>query len=141
MQTRENYIQASFFSFLIHAIIFLYLVGFFYSEKQLRPILSQAVNVNIIVDTASEKILQKPNLNQISKSNPIENINIEKLLKELESIVLKMEDDSLNLEDSLESYEKGISLVKSAQESLKKIEQRVQILSHKNNLEDFNPDD
>mgnify|MGYP006208185079 FL=1 len=77
MQTRENYIQASFFSFLIHAIIFLYLVGFFYSEKQLRPILSQAVNVNIIVDTASEKILQKPNLNQISKSNPIENINIE----------------------------------------------------------------
>ena len=77
MQTRENYIQASFFSFLIHAIIFLYLVGFFYSEKQLRPILSQAVNVNIIVDTASEKILQKQNLNQISKSNPIENINIE----------------------------------------------------------------
>ena len=38
-----------------------------------------------------------------------ENINIEKLLKELESIVVKMEDDSLNLEDSLESYEKGIN--------------------------------
>ena len=70
-----------------------------------------------------------------------ENINIEKLLKELESIVVKMEDDSLNLEDSLESYEKGITLVKSAQESLKKIEQRVQIMSQKNNLEDFNPDD
>ena len=70
-----------------------------------------------------------------------ENINIEKLLKELESIVVKMEDDSLNLEDSLESYEKGITLVKSAQESLKKIEQRVQILSQKNDLEDFKPDD
>ena len=70
-----------------------------------------------------------------------ENINIEKLLKELESIVSKMEDDSLNLEDSLQSYEKGITLVKSAQESLKKIEQRVQILSQKNELEDFNPDD
>jgi exodeoxyribonuclease VII small subunit len=70
-----------------------------------------------------------------------ENINIEKLLKELESIVVKMEDGSLNLEDSLESYEKGIILVKSAQESLKKIEQRVQIMSQKNNLEDFNPDD
>jgi exodeoxyribonuclease VII small subunit len=70
-----------------------------------------------------------------------ENINIEKLLKELESIVTKMEDDSLNLEDSLQSYEKGITLVKSAQESLKKIEQRVQILSQKNELEDFNPDD
>ena len=70
-----------------------------------------------------------------------ENINIEKLLKELESIVAKMEDDSLNLEDSLKFYEKGITLVKSAQESLKKIEQRVQILSQKNELEDFNPDD
>jgi exodeoxyribonuclease VII small subunit len=70
-----------------------------------------------------------------------ENINIEKLLKELESIVAKMEDDNLNLEDSLKFYEKGITLVKSAQESLKKIEQRVQILSQKNELEDFNPDD
>ena len=64
-----------------------------------------------------------------------ENINIEKLLKELESIVTKMEDDSLNLEDSLQSYEKGITLVKSAQESLKKIEERVLILSQKNQLE------
>jgi exodeoxyribonuclease VII small subunit len=70
-----------------------------------------------------------------------ENINIEKLLKELESIVSKMEDDSLNLEDSLQSYEKGITLVKSAQESLKKIEQRVQILAQKNELEYFNPDE
>ncbi len=70
-----------------------------------------------------------------------ENINIEKLLKELESIVTKMEDDSLNLEDSLKSYEKGITLVKSAQESLKKIEQRVQILSQKNELEDFKTDE
>ena len=70
-----------------------------------------------------------------------ENINIEKLLKELGSIVSKMEDDNLNLEDSLKSYEKGITLIKSAQESLKKIEQRVQILSQKNELKDFNTDD
>jgi len=70
-----------------------------------------------------------------------ENINIEKILKELESIVAKMEDDSLNLEDSLQSYEKGITLVNSAQESLKKIEQRVLILSQKNQLEEFNTDD
>ena len=70
-----------------------------------------------------------------------DNINIEKLLRELESIVSKMEDDSLNLEDSLKSYEKGINLVKSAQESLKKIEQRVQILSQNNELEDFKTDE
>ena len=70
-----------------------------------------------------------------------ENINIEKLLKELESIVTKMEDDNLNLEDSLKSYEKGIKLVKTAQGSLKKIEQRVQILSQKNDLKDFKKND
>jgi len=47
-------------------------------------------------------------------------LSIEKVLKELESIVNKMEEDNLNLEDSLSSYEKGISLVKLAQENLKK---------------------
>ena len=69
------------------------------------------------------------------------NINIEKVLSELESIVKKMEEDNLNLEDSLSSYEKGILLVKTAQENLKKIEQRVQILSKNNELEDFESND
>ena len=69
------------------------------------------------------------------------NINIEKVLSELESIVNKMEEDNLNLEDSLSSYEKGILLVKTAQENLKKIELRVQILSKNNELEDFEPND
>ena len=69
------------------------------------------------------------------------NINIEKVLSELESIVNKMEEDNLNLEDSLSSYERGIALVKTAQENLKKIEQRVQILSKNNGLEDFESND
>ena len=55
MQTRVNYLQASFFSFLIHAALFLYLIGFFYSDKQLRPILSKPVNVSIIVEEISAK--------------------------------------------------------------------------------------
>jgi len=69
------------------------------------------------------------------------NINIEKVLSELESIVTKMEEENLNLEDSLTSYEKGIALVKTAQESLKKIEQRVQILAKNNELENFDSND
>ena len=67
-----------------------------------------------------------------------ENINIEKLLNELESIVNKMECDDLNIEDSLKSYEKGISLIKNAQSKLKKIEQKVEILSKEGVLENFN---
>ena len=70
-----------------------------------------------------------------------ENINLEKLIAELESIVNKMESDDLNVEDSLESYEKGISLIKNAQNKLKKIEQKVEILSKEGTLENFNADE
>jgi len=70
-----------------------------------------------------------------------DNVNIEKLLEELDEIVTNMEKEGLNLEDSLKSYEKGIVLVKKTQDSLKKIEQRVQILSQKNELEDFKTDE
>ena len=70
-----------------------------------------------------------------------ENINLEKLIAELESIVNKMESDDLNVEDSLKSYEKGISLIKNAQKKLKKIEQKVEILSKEGNLENFNSDE
>ena len=67
-----------------------------------------------------------------------ENINIEKLLNELESIINKIECDDLNVEDSLKSYEKGIRLIKNAQSKLKKIEQKVEILSKEGALENFN---
>ena len=70
-----------------------------------------------------------------------ENINLEKLIAELESIVNKMESDDLNVEDSLKSYEKGISLIKNAQNKLKKIEQKVEILSKEGHLENFNTDE
>ena len=70
-----------------------------------------------------------------------ENINLEKLIAELESIVNKMESDDLNVEDSLKSYEKGISLIKNAQKKLKKIEQKVEILSKEGNLENFDTDE
>lgn len=70
-----------------------------------------------------------------------ENMNLEKLIAELESIVNKMESDDLNVEDSLKSYEKGISLIKNAQNKLKKIEQKVEILSKEGNLENFNTDE
>jgi exodeoxyribonuclease VII small subunit len=70
-----------------------------------------------------------------------ENINLEKLIAELESIVNKMESEDLNVEDSLKSYEKGISLIKNAQNKLKKIEQKVEILSKEGTLENFNADE
>ncbi len=67
-----------------------------------------------------------------------DNLNLEKLLAELESIVNKMEGDDLNIEESIKSYEKGINLIKDAQNKLKKIEQKVEILSKDSTLENFN---
>ena len=72
---------------------------------------------------------------------PTDNLNLEKLLAELESIVNKMESDNLNIEESLKSYEKGINLIKDAQNKLKKIEQKVEVLSKDDVLENFNKDE
>ena len=66
-------------------------------------------------------------------------MGIESTLKQLEKIVTQMEDENLNLEDSLKSYEKGVILVKEAQESLNKIEKKIQILSENNQLNDYKP--
>ena len=66
------------------------------------------------------------------------NKGFDEILEELESIVESMDDGSLKLEETIESYEKGIKLIKQAQASLKNFEKKVQILNSKNNLEDFN---
>jgi exodeoxyribonuclease VII small subunit len=58
-------------------------------------------------------------------------------LKELESIVSKMEQGDMTLEDSIKSYEKGMILLKLCQESLKEIENKVLVLSSENTLEQF----
>jgi exodeoxyribonuclease VII small subunit len=66
------------------------------------------------------------------------NKGFDEILEELESIVESMDDGSLKLEETIESYEKGIKLIKQAQASLKNFEIKVQILNSKNELEDFN---
>ena len=63
--------------------------------------------------------------------------SLETNLKELESIVSKMEQGDMSLEDSIKSYEKGMLLLKLCQDSLKEIEQKVLVLSVENTLEQF----
>ena len=50
MEIKSDYLIASFFSFLIHASLILFLMDFFYSEKQIRPVLSKTVDVNLIFE-------------------------------------------------------------------------------------------
>ena len=66
------------------------------------------------------------------------NKGFDEILEELESIVESMDGGSLKLEETIESYEKGIKLIKQAQASLKNFEKKVQVLNSKNELEDFN---
>ena len=55
-------------------------------------------------------------------------IDFESSLKQLESIVEKLEDEDINLEDSVKSFEKGISLVKECQKQLHNAELKIKKL-------------
>ncbi|MDG2093317.1 MAG: exodeoxyribonuclease VII small subunit [SAR86 cluster bacterium] len=61
-------------------------------------------------------------------SNSNKKIDFESSLKELESIVKKLEDENINLEDSVKSFEAGINLVKECQKQLEKAELKVKEL-------------
>ena len=54
--------------------------------------------------------------------------NFESSLKELETIIEVLEDENINLEDSVKSFEKGVNLVKECQEQLQNAELKVKKL-------------
>ena len=109
MQIKSDYLIASFISFLIHALIILYLMDFFYSEKQVRPILSKAINVNLLYKqdikpiSKTEIIEEKATINSIntveniiSFSPKIESTSIRKLIREDQLIISNSEEDQVN---------------------------------------------
>ena len=55
-------------------------------------------------------------------------IDFESSLKELESIVEKLEDENINLEDSVRSFEEGVNLVKQCQKQLRDAELKIKKL-------------
>ncbi|NCW59188.1 MAG: exodeoxyribonuclease VII small subunit [Proteobacteria bacterium] len=61
-------------------------------------------------------------------SNADKKIDFESSLKKLESIVAKLEDENINLEDSVKSFEAGINLVKECQKQLEEAELKVKEL-------------
>ncbi len=54
--------------------------------------------------------------------------SFEDALAELENLVERMESGELTLEESLASFERGVSLTRTCQQALKEAEQRVEIL-------------
>jgi len=68
-----------------------------------------------------------------------EAISFEKALEELETLVSRMEDGKLPLEESLEAYQRGTELIKLCQAKLTAAQARVAILEGEA-LRDFKPD-
>ena len=65
MQINTNYTIASIFSFLIHTSLILFLVGYFYSEKKVRPVLNNPIDVSLIFEqdakiSPMKKTIKKP---------------------------------------------------------------------------------
>lgn len=67
--------------------------------------------------------------------------DFEAALAELETLVGKMEQGDLSLDESLKQFERGIKLTRSCQQSLRDAEQKVQVLLDKNGQETLEPFD
>lgn len=72
------------------------------------------------------------------------NFHFETALTELDQLVEKMEQGDLTLEESLQGFERGVTLARACQEALKTAEQKVQLLTQNNGkatLAPFNDND
>ena len=67
----------------------------------------------------------------MAKKNSTKQPDFESALAELETLVSTMEQGDLSLEESLKLFERGITLTRGCQESLKEAEQKVEILLNK----------
>ena len=122
MKVNKVYLEASFVSFIIHGIIILYLLGFFYFESQQRSVLSKPINVNLIFEQPSKKNDNKTQVQKIEKNvnespqkiaqssrieesisfdSLIESISPEDLLKEDILISLESEQNQIEIYSSL----------------------------------------
>lgn len=75
-----------------------------------------------------------------AKTNQI--AEFEQSLDELEKLVARMEEGDMSLDDSLKSFERGISLYRNCQTALEQAELRVKLLHDPqapDRAEDFDP--
>ncbi len=59
---------------------------------------------------------------------PVEELTFREAMAELDGIVRVLESNSLELEDSLVSYERGVSLLRALQGRLNEAQQKVEVL-------------
>ncbi|MHC4426628.1 MAG: exodeoxyribonuclease VII small subunit [Planctomycetota bacterium] len=69
------------------------------------------------------------NMAKGKQKTDIEKLSFEQAIKELTSIVGKIEQGEIPLQDSLEQYEKGMALIKHCRTILQKAEKRIEKIS------------
>ena len=116
MRINKIYLEASFISFLIHASIILYLLGYFYFEAKERSILSRPIEVNLVF---KDEVPIKSNANQIQEiktedakeSNQISQDIVPEKAISFDSLIPSTSFEDLLREDSLISQESEQSQV------------------------------
>ena len=76
--------------------------------------------------------------NSDSPKAPPEGLSFEKALEELESLVARMEDGKLPLEESLAAYQRGAELIKFCESKLTDAQARIAVLEG-GELRDLDP--
>ena len=118
MKINQIYLEASFISFVIHASIILYLLGFFYYESQQTSVLSKPIEVNLIFE---EKIEAKKQVNQKLEPKEIINDNSMNEIIPDETISFDAEDKLISKESQHSQVELYSSLIiKSIQSAWRK---------------------
>ncbi len=64
----------------------------------------------------------------MTEEKPIEELTFREAMDELDRIVVLLEGNSLELEDSLKNYERGVALLAALQKKLADAEQKVEVL-------------
>ena len=121
MKVNKVYLEASFVSFIIHGIIILYLLGFFYFESQQRSVLSKPINVNLLFEQPIKKIDNKTQVQKIETnvSEPSQKITQSSSAEEsisFDSLINSISPEDLLKEDiliSLESEQNQIEIYSS----------------------------
>ena len=68
-------------------------------------------------------------------------LDFEAAIKELESLVERMEQGDQSLEQSLKDFERGVELTRTCQKALKQAEQKVQLLLEQSGQAELTPID
>ena len=71
----------------------------------------------------------------ISNEIDVSKLSFEDTIKELTGIVSKIEQGQISLENSIQQYERGMTLIKHCRQILSKAEQRIVKISEENQAE------